>query len=164
MPRYEYKVVAAPRQGLKAKTARTPEERFANALATLMNDVARDGWEYLRTDTLPMEERKGLTGRAVSYKNMLVFRRPLDEPAPQAPEVRVTAIAGPAPVSAAPRLGPPFRGAADDGASRAPAIGPATGHGDGPGDASPEEPTEGKANGAAPAQDAARPTSPGDPA
>ncbi|MGI1661114.1 DUF4177 domain-containing protein [Palleronia sp. KMU-117] len=144
MPRYEYKVVAAPRQGLKAKTARTPDERFANALATLINDIARDGWEYLRTDTLPMEERKGLTGRSVSYKNMLVFRRALDEAQIQTPEVRVTAIPGPA--AAVPRLGAPSRGTPEDGTARAPAVGPALARADGRTDARTDGHSDGSAD------------------
>ena len=41
-----------------------------------MNDMGREGWEYVRTDTLPMDERAGLTGGTkTSYLNMLVFRR-----------------------------------------------------------------------------------------
>ena len=63
MQQFEYKVVAAPRRGEKTKGARTVQERFAHALSTLMNDLGKDGWEYLRSDTLPCEERIGLTGR-----------------------------------------------------------------------------------------------------
>jgi hypothetical protein len=72
---YEYKVVPAPLRGLKAKGLRTPEERFANALQVLMNEQADTGWEYLRTDTLPSEQREGLMSKTTVYQNMLVFRR-----------------------------------------------------------------------------------------
>ncbi len=72
---YEYKVVPAPVRGLKAKGVKTPEDRFANALETAMNDLAADGWEYLRADTLPSEQREGIMGKATVYQNMLVFRR-----------------------------------------------------------------------------------------
>jgi hypothetical protein len=75
MPIYEYKVVPAPRRGEKAKGAKTTADRFALALTQLMNTLARDGWEYLRADTLPCEERVGLTGKATAFQNMLVFRR-----------------------------------------------------------------------------------------
>ena len=75
MPRYEYKVVPAPTRGLKGKGIRGSEAKFANAIQTLMNDLGADGWEYLRADTLSLEERAGLTGTETSYKNMLVFRR-----------------------------------------------------------------------------------------
>ncbi len=40
-----------------------------------MNAMGADGWEYQRTDTLPCEERVGLTGRTTVFQNMLVFRR-----------------------------------------------------------------------------------------
>jgi len=103
MPRFEYKVVPAPRKGLKAKGVKSPEERFAHALATLMNTEARDGWEYQRTDTLPMLERKGLTGSTTSYQNMVVFRRALSEAAASlTPGTMIEATQPPALVAAPP--------------------------------------------------------------
>ncbi|MEM9787224.1 MAG: DUF4177 domain-containing protein [Pseudomonadota bacterium] len=76
MMSYEYKVVPAPTRGLKAKGIKTAEDRFAHALETEMNDLAADGWEYLRADTLPAEQREGLMGKTTVFQNMLVFRRP----------------------------------------------------------------------------------------
>ncbi len=72
---FEYKVVPAPTRGKKAKGLKTQADRFANALEAAINDLAADGWEYVRTDTLPAEERQGLTGRTTVFQNMLVFRR-----------------------------------------------------------------------------------------
>ena len=40
--------------------------------------MAANGWEYVRAETLPCEERSGLTGRTTVYHNVLVFRRPLE--------------------------------------------------------------------------------------
>lgn len=74
---YEYSVIAAPNRGEKAKDAKTPTDRFALALTAELNRMAEAGWEYLRADVLPSEERSGLTGRATVYHNVLVFRRPL---------------------------------------------------------------------------------------
>ena len=86
---YEYKVVPAPLRGLKAKGVKTAEDRFALALETAMNDLARDGWEYLRADTLPSEQREGLMSKTTVYQNMLVFRRakPVAKAAAPAPAV-----------------------------------------------------------------------------
>ncbi len=78
---FEYKVVPAPTRGLKAKGVKGTPARFANALETVMNELGADGWEYQRTDTLPVEERQGLTGRTSSFQNMLVFRRTVVEAA-----------------------------------------------------------------------------------
>ena len=75
MQRYEYRVIPAPRRGEKARGAKTAPERFGVALTTLMNQMGQDGWDYLRADTLPCEERVGLTGRSTSFQSMLVFRR-----------------------------------------------------------------------------------------
>lgn len=75
MKRYEYQVVPAPKKGEKAKGAKTAADRFAVALTSAMNKMAAEGWDYLRTDTLPCEERVGLTGSKNVFQNMLVFRR-----------------------------------------------------------------------------------------
>lgn len=86
MQQFEYRVVPAPRKAEKARGLKTTPERFAHALSQTMNDMAREGWEYLRADTLPCEERAGLTGKTTTYQNVLVFRRAVarmaDAPAP----------------------------------------------------------------------------------
>ena len=75
MTKFEYKVVPAPERGLKARGVKGAEGRFAFALETVMNEMAAEGWEYQRAETLPSEERQGLSGRTTVYRNMLVFRR-----------------------------------------------------------------------------------------
>lgn len=72
---FEYKVVPAPVKGVKARGVKAGPDRFAHALETVMNDLAADGWDYQRTDTLPCEEREGLMGKTTVFQNMLVFRR-----------------------------------------------------------------------------------------
>ncbi len=72
---YEYRVIPAPRRAIKAKSIPDGDERFAFTLAQTMNEMGRDGWEYVRADTLPMDERAGLAGTKTSFMNMLVFRR-----------------------------------------------------------------------------------------
>lgn len=112
MPYYEYKVVPSPRKGEKARGAKTVPERFALALSTLMNQFGAEGWEYLRADALPCDERVGLTGSKTSFQSMLVFRRMLDAAAvaalPQADPPPFTPVLGAAvaPTGAAPALGP----------------------------------------------------------
>lgn len=75
MERYEYKVVPAPARGEKAKGVKTTADRFALALTQVMNRLGAEGWEFLRADSLPCEERVGLTGRQTTFQHMLVFRR-----------------------------------------------------------------------------------------
>ncbi|MBS1303793.1 DUF4177 domain-containing protein [Loktanella sp. SALINAS62] len=87
MDRSEYLVVPAPRRGLKDKSVKGIEARFAAAMQAVLNHHAADGWEYLRTDTLPSEGREGLTmTRVTVFQNMLVFRRaiPADPAVPAA--------------------------------------------------------------------------------
>lgn len=101
MTRYEYKVVPAPRRGLKAKGVKGSEAMFAHALASVMNGLGAEGWEYVRADTLPCEERQGLTGKTTVFQNMLVFRRPLAVAAPRTAEVQapVPQLAAPEPLA-----------------------------------------------------------------
>ncbi len=77
---YEYKVIAAPTRGVKAKGVRSAEGRFSNALEKTMNEMAADGWEYQRAETLPSVERSGLTSTTTTWRNVLVFRRIRPEP------------------------------------------------------------------------------------
>ena len=77
MSSYEYTVIPAPARGEKTKGAKTGIDRFAATLTEVLNDMARDGWDYVRAETLPAEERSGLTGRSTVYHNLLVFRRAL---------------------------------------------------------------------------------------
>ncbi|WP_347312955.1 DUF4177 domain-containing protein [Defluviimonas sp. SAOS-178_SWC] len=92
MQLYDYKVVPAPNRGEKARGLKTPADRFANALELLMNELGRDGWEYLRADTLPSEERAGFTKRTTVYHAVLVFRRALPgEAGEEAPRKLLTA-------------------------------------------------------------------------
>lgn len=113
MQQYEYKVIPAPDRGEKTRGARTPGDRYAQALTSVLNRLARDGWDYVRAEMLPSEERSGLTRRTTVYHNMLVFRRPLGEAAAAPRQLTTDAPAGRAPrlegpsaePAAAPRLG-----------------------------------------------------------
>ena len=77
MERYEYNIVPAPTKGQRAKGVKGTDARFAHTLSELMNELGKDGWEYLCADTLPCEERSGFTKRSTVYKTLLVFRRPM---------------------------------------------------------------------------------------
>lgn len=78
MAQYEYKVIPAPAKPGKVRGASTPQARFARTLAAELNAQAHDGWEFLRAETLPVEERAGLTGTKTSFRSVLIYRRPLD--------------------------------------------------------------------------------------
>ena len=114
---YEFKVIPAPRRGEKARGVKTAEDRFALTLTNVMNELGRDGWDYVRADALPVDERVGFTGTKTIFQNVLVFRRLLDGDA-------LTIGGNPAESAAAPgatrRLG-----AAEAPPGLAPALGPA---------------------------------------
>jgi hypothetical protein len=75
MQRFEYKVIPAPKRGEKARGVKSTEDRFALALTMLMNQLGADGWDYVRADSLPCEERAGFTSTKTTFQNVLVFRR-----------------------------------------------------------------------------------------
>ena len=60
------------------------------ALGSALNAMAAQGWEYVRAETLPSEERSGLTSRTTVWMNVLVFRRAV------APAQTAVAAPGPA--------------------------------------------------------------------
>ena len=86
MPRYEYKLVPAPEKASKHKGLKGAAN-FAATLEDILNELGAEGWHYLRADTLPQEERSGLTSKVMTYRNLLVFQRELPEveaaPAPE---------------------------------------------------------------------------------
>lgn len=91
MQSYDYLAVPAPAKGQKIKGLKTPAERYAHQLTMLLNELAAEGWEYWRSDCLPSEERKGLTGTAIVQNNLLIFRRPSAETLAENPVVEAPA-------------------------------------------------------------------------
>lgn len=79
MPRYEYRLVPAPEKAAKHKGLKGAAS-FAATLEDILNELGQDGWHYLRADTLPQEERAGLTGKVTTYRNLLVFQRVIPDP------------------------------------------------------------------------------------
>jgi len=120
MQRYEYKVIPSPRKGEKTRDARTTPDRFALALTGLMNRLGADGWEYLRADTLPCDERVGLTGSKTTFQNILVFRRLIAAEA-VLPPLMLSAVAEV-------QQSRPVLSAAHPPEGAAPALGPASGN------------------------------------
>ena len=86
----------------------------AQTLSGLINAQSREGWEYLRAETLPSEERVGFTKRQTVYLNLLVFRRPAHAEEPATPRLTLSAqsrVGEPPRIhlgeeGAAPKLGP----------------------------------------------------------
>lgn len=96
---FEYRVVPAPVRTQRVKGAKTTEARFAHLMTGVINSEAEDGWEYVRAETLPCEERRGLTKRESTMQTVLVFRR-----LPSELEREARALAEPDPLPVAPTL------------------------------------------------------------
>lgn len=72
---YEFQVVPAPRKGERAPGLRTDADRMAGTLTGLLNEMALDGWDYVRADTLPNDMSGDLSGTAPPTMTLLVFKR-----------------------------------------------------------------------------------------
>lgn len=80
MGQWEYKVVPTPRRPKRAKGVKGNSDRFAFALTEAINEVAEDGWEFVKTETLPMEAKPGLfKARVEVFQSLMVFRRAMGE-------------------------------------------------------------------------------------
>ncbi len=89
MTHYDYKVVPAPKRAKRVKGVRGPEELFALTLTEAINEVARQGWEYVRAEHLPAEGPKGWFRNAASgEQTVLVFRRAREQMGPRLAAVR----------------------------------------------------------------------------
>ncbi|MCW1933541.1 DUF4177 domain-containing protein [Pararhodobacter zhoushanensis] len=80
----EYKVVPAPVRAVKSKGLKTTADRFANTLAERINAEAAGGWQFLRTESLPCEERSRFGAARVSQQVVMVFARELGAARPDA--------------------------------------------------------------------------------
>ncbi len=85
MQAFEYKAIPAPSRGKKARGVKATEDRFALALTDALNTMAAEGWDYVRAETLPCDERRGLTGTQTTEQNVLIFRRRIRESAEATP-------------------------------------------------------------------------------
>jgi hypothetical protein len=95
MTYFDYKVVPAPRRAKRVKGVRAGEELFALTLTDAINEQARQGWEYVRAESLPSETPAGWFRRAVACdQTVLVFRREREQLGP-----RLAAVAEAAPAA-----------------------------------------------------------------
>ena len=76
---YEYKCVGAPERPKRSRRAKTASDRVARAMEDIIREEAINGWEYLRTDLVPVSEKSSFLGRVQEvHRAVLVFRRDLE--------------------------------------------------------------------------------------
>ncbi|MEO0344559.1 MAG: DUF4177 domain-containing protein [Pseudomonadota bacterium] len=70
-----------------------PAGRFAFAVETTINELATDGWEFVRAETLGAEEREGLMRkRTETFHGVLVFKRASTAAENSAPQISTPKI------------------------------------------------------------------------
>lgn len=88
---YEYKVTPAPRRPKRMKGMKSAEA-FAATLAEAINVAAREGWEYVRAESLPAIEGGGWFRRgSETVETVLIFRRARTSAEPRLAAARVEA-------------------------------------------------------------------------
>jgi hypothetical protein len=97
---WRYRCVAAPRKAKASRAHRAPADALLAAIEAAIAAEAAQGWEYVRTDLVPMESKAGFFGPvSETHLGVMVFRRPAD--AAPAPSLRAEIEAEAPP----PRLG-----------------------------------------------------------
>jgi len=76
---FEYKAIGAPEKARRKRGRGSRSDRVAAAFEDILKAEAVDGWEYQRTDLLPVTESAGWFKRShEASRAVMVFRRPLD--------------------------------------------------------------------------------------
>jgi hypothetical protein len=102
MTYFDYKAVPAPRRAKKSRGVKSASDLFALTITEVINEHARQGWEYLRAERLPSAPASGWFRKAVEQEEtLLVFRRPRETLGPKlaaanetAPDDAIREIAG----------------------------------------------------------------------
>ncbi|MDJ1009174.1 MAG: hypothetical protein QNJ13_15270 [Paracoccaceae bacterium] len=84
MTKYEYRALPCPEQAMRARDLPKDADPFCETLATAINELAREGWDYIRAETIEVKSRRFLRRRK-DVRTFLVFRRearPLIDPRP----------------------------------------------------------------------------------
>lgn len=89
---FEYKFMPAPRQVRRGVTMVNDASALTRTLDSEINLVAGSGWEFLRTEKMPVKERWFLLA-VTRQRDFMIFRRPLAPaeipPMPEAPAATV---------------------------------------------------------------------------
>ncbi len=119
---YDYRVTPAPKKLKRVKGMSSTPELLAALVAEAINAAAREGWEYVRAESLPVAEPGGWFRRgSEGIETVLVFRRPRETAGPRLAAAR--AEVGDAPDDL-PQLGAVDRVAHEPPRRREPYVGP----------------------------------------
>jgi len=84
MTRYEYRAIACPEKASARRDLPKGADPFCATLSAAINDLAGDGWDYIRAETIEVRTRRFFRSRG-EHRTFLVFRRearPLIQPRP----------------------------------------------------------------------------------
>lgn len=94
--RFEYKLIPAPAEPPRIKGVRGASARYARGLEDTLNEMAGQGWEYVRVDRVPVTASRGFLRRKEERdETLLVFRRERAAPAARATASAPSIVAEP---------------------------------------------------------------------
>lgn len=82
MTKYDYRAVPCPDRALRKRDLPKGADPFAETLTAAINELASEGWDYLRVEAVEIKTRRFLWTKT-EERHFLVFRRearPLIEP------------------------------------------------------------------------------------
>lgn len=74
---FEYKAVPAPLRAPRVKGLKSTGDRYAHALAESLNAEASGGWQFVRMETVAVEDRTRLGRITTSPQTLMIFQRKL---------------------------------------------------------------------------------------
>lgn len=86
MTKYEFRAVPCPQRAQRHQNMPKGADAFSETLTDAINDLAGDGWDYVRTDAVTVQTR-GLFRRRSESREFLVFRREARALIPARPSV-----------------------------------------------------------------------------
>lgn len=74
MTKYEFRAIPCPERALRSADIPAGADPFCETLAAAINDLAAEGWDYIRSETIEVKTRRFLRLRKQD-RTFLVFRR-----------------------------------------------------------------------------------------
>jgi len=82
MTKYEFRAIPCPDRAVRMRDLPPGADAFGETLSLAINDLAVEGWDYIRSETIEVRRRR-LFGSRRDQRTFLVFRReirPLVQP------------------------------------------------------------------------------------
>lgn len=77
MTKFEFRAIPCPERALRQRDLPAGADAFCETLSAAINDLAGEGWDYVRAETIEVKTRRGFRTRKAD-RTFLVFRREIE--------------------------------------------------------------------------------------